>query len=130
MFGGGGNANIKGRAAGGDARTGFAYGTAEHGPELFMLGGNGHVTSAAETAKMVQDLAGPGATGASGAGRVVHEHHYHNDFKGAVMTQQLLDEMKGMASRAEASAVRTSLKASARGAQAVQSRIARLGTPG
>ncbi len=118
-----------GRAPGGDVRAGFAYRMAEHGPELLMLGGQGQVTSAAETAKMVQDLAGPGG-GSGGDGSIIHEHHYHNDFKGAVMTQQLLDQMNGLAQRAEASAVRTSLKASARGAQAVQSRIARLGTSG
>lgn len=55
LFGKGG-----GRAAGGGAEAGFAYRTAEHGPELFMLGGNGHVTNAAETAKMVRGMAGLG----------------------------------------------------------------------
>ncbi|MBJ7485967.1 hypothetical protein [Brevundimonas sp.] len=57
-----------GRAPGGDVRAGFAYRMAEHGPELLMLGGQGQVTSAAETAKMVQDLAGP--AGGAGVGGV------------------------------------------------------------
>ncbi|MBX9707563.1 MAG: hypothetical protein K2X61_06490, partial [Caulobacteraceae bacterium] len=52
-----------GRAAGGETGAGFVYNMAEHGPELLLLGGKGQVTSAAETAKMVQDLAGPGGQG-------------------------------------------------------------------
>ena len=55
---------LGGKAAGGGARPGVFYGMAEHGPELLLLGGQGQVTSAAETAKMVQDLAGPGGDGA------------------------------------------------------------------
>lgn len=51
---------LGGKAAGGDARAGVFYGMAEHGPELLLLGGKGQVTSAAETARMVQSLAGPG----------------------------------------------------------------------
>lgn len=55
-----------GKAAGGGTRAGFAYGMAEHGPELFMLGGQGQVTSFAETARMVQELGGgQGASGLS-----------------------------------------------------------------
>lgn len=50
-----------GRAAGGDVRDGMAYRMAEHGPELLLMGTKGQVTSAAETAKMVKELAGPGS---------------------------------------------------------------------
>lgn len=49
-----------GRAAGGDVRDSMVYRMAEHGPELLLLGGQGQVTSAAETARMVRDLAGTG----------------------------------------------------------------------
>lgn len=52
-----------GKASGGDTRAGFMYGAAEHGPELFMLSGNGHVSSAAETAKMVREMAGARGSG-------------------------------------------------------------------
>lgn len=122
-----GTAKIKARAAGGGTEAGFTYGPAEHGPELFMLGGNGHVTSAAETAKMVRQLAGR-AEGGGGAGRTVHEHHYHNDFTGAVMTQDLLNQMNGMAKQAEANAVRTSVDAARRGAAQQQQSMHLLGT--
>ena len=61
LFTGGG-----GRASGGDTRASFMYGAAEHGPELFMLSGNGHVSSAAETAKMVREMGG-GSDRSSGA---------------------------------------------------------------
>lgn len=61
LGGGSGRANVKiGKAGGGDVRDGMVYRMAEHGPELLLMGTKGQVTSAAETAKMVQDLAGPG----------------------------------------------------------------------
>lgn len=56
-----------GRASGGDTRAAFMYGAAEHGPELFMLSGNGHVSSAAETAKMVLNMGGGGERGGAGS---------------------------------------------------------------
>lgn len=56
-----------GKASGGDTRASFMYGAAEHGPELFMLSGNGHVSSAAETAKMVREMGGGGQGGNSAA---------------------------------------------------------------
>lgn len=56
-----------GKAGGGGTEAGFAYGAAEYGkPELFMLGGQGHVTSAAETARMLKDLWGGGPDGGRG----------------------------------------------------------------
>lgn len=56
-----------GKASGGGTRASFMYGTAEHGSELFMLSGNGHVSSAAETAKMVREMGGGGQGGGSAA---------------------------------------------------------------
>jgi len=48
-----------GRAAGGDTMAGRFYTTVEHGrPELFMIGGSGHVTSATETARMLKESLG------------------------------------------------------------------------
>lgn len=45
-----------GRAGGGDVREGFRYPFAEHGrPELLMVGATGHVSNAAETARMLRD---------------------------------------------------------------------------
>ena len=56
----------KGRAAGGATEAGEAYVTVEHGrPELFMLGGQGQVTSAAETARMFEEVMGPRGGGGS-----------------------------------------------------------------
>lgn len=71
---GGGKLSL-GRAAGGDVRDGFVYRMAEHGPELLLMGGKGQVTSAAETAKMVKDLAGPGG---AGGGVTVHASYAPN----------------------------------------------------
>lgn len=63
-----------GRAGGGGTEPGRFYTTVEHGrPELFMIGGSGHVTGAAETAQMVRDLAGePGSSRGGGAAPVIH----------------------------------------------------------
>lgn len=47
------------RASGGGTQAGRSYATVEHGrPELFMLSGQGHIVSAAETARMIADVAG------------------------------------------------------------------------
>lgn len=57
-----------GRAAGGDTWAGSSYPVVEHGkPELFMIGGAGHVTSAVETARMLRETMAEtgGAAGAS-----------------------------------------------------------------
>lgn len=118
-----------GRASGGDAKASFAYGLAEHGPELLMLSGDGHITSAAETAKMVRDMAGGTQFGgADGSRTVVHEHHYHQDFRGAVMTQDLLDQMNAKADRAEQRAVGRAVDSVRRSSPGAQQRLGRLGT--
>ncbi len=118
-----------GRASGGDVRDGFAYGVAEHGPELLMLG-NGHVTSAAETARMVRDLAGSGDGGpAHGVRPTVHEHHYRLDLRGAVMTDDLLKQMNAMAAQSETRAVARSVDTVRRGSASLQQRQRRLGAP-
>lgn len=55
------------RAAGGGMQDGAWYRVAEHRqPELLMVGGGGYVSDAANTARMMQDLAG----GGRGGGRV------------------------------------------------------------
>lgn len=63
-----------GRAAGGDTWAGSSYPVVEHGkPELFMIGGTGHVTSAAETARMLREtMAETGGGFASSAAPVIH----------------------------------------------------------
>lgn len=63
-----------GRAAGGGTEAGGFYTTVEHGkPELFMIGGNGHVTSAVETARMLREtLAETGAASGSTAAPIVN----------------------------------------------------------
>lgn len=63
-----------GRAAGGDTWAGSSYPVVEHGkPELFMIGGTGHVTSAVETARMLREtMAETGGGTASAAAPVVH----------------------------------------------------------
>ncbi len=63
-----------GRAAGGDTWAGSSYPVVEHGkPELFMIGGTGHVTSAVETARMLRETMAETAGGtATAAAPVVH----------------------------------------------------------
>lgn len=63
-----------GRAAGGDTWAGSSYPVVEHGkPELFMIGGTGHVTSAAETARMLREtMAETGGGVASSAAPAIH----------------------------------------------------------
>lgn len=63
MFGGG-------RAAGGGTEKGEFYSTVEHGrPELFMLGGQGHVVGAVETARLLREQMGEtGSSGSDGGG--------------------------------------------------------------
>lgn len=63
-----------GRAAGGGTEGGRFYHTVEHGrPELFMIGGNGHVTNAVETARMLREsLAETGGGVAASARSVEH----------------------------------------------------------
>ncbi|WP_374322630.1 hypothetical protein [Brevundimonas sp.] len=63
-----------GRAAGGGTEGGRFYHTVEHGrPELFMIGGNGHVTNAVETARMLREsLAETGGGVAASARSLEH----------------------------------------------------------
>jgi len=91
-----------GRAAGGGTRAGQFYTTVEHGrPELFMIGGQGHVTSAAETVRMLQDSMGGG--GGSGSAPVVQQRNVF-DFKGAVVTEDLIAQANANAQEAAQSA--------------------------
>lgn len=120
-----------GRAGGGGLMNGLRHPVVETGrPELLMLGADGHVTSAAETRRLLLDMMQDGS-GANG-GRSVIEQHFHNDFKGAVMTEDLLKSMDAKAQQAAAAAegraVRTSVEISRRGVQARQQSLHRLGT--
>ena len=101
-----------GRASGGGTEQGRFYTTVEHGrPELFMIGGSGHVTSAAETARMVRDVMGD--HGSSQAGQplapVVNMPDITINAPGAdaaalsrveAEVRQLREEMPGMAVQA------------------------------
>lgn len=86
------------RASGGGTRAGQFYTTVEHGrPELLMIGGTGHVTSAAETARMLQDLTDPQIYG---GGSTTLQQRNVFDFKGAVVTQDLIDQANATAKSA------------------------------
>lgn len=92
LFGGG-------RQGGGGTGAGRFYHTVENGrPELFMIGGQGHVTSAAETVRMLQDsLVGYGGGGSNSS--VLQQRNVF-DFKGAVVTQDLIDSANASAKSA------------------------------
>lgn len=95
-----------GRAAGGGAEAGRFYHTVEHGrPELFMIGGSGHVTSAVETARMLRETMAETSGGSSrAAGPPIVHQTLKFDNRGAVMTSDLLHNMEEMsASSATAS---------------------------
>ena len=115
-----------GRAAGGDTRAGRFYATVEHGrPELFMLGGQGQVTSAAETVRMLEEsLGGSRAVNTT----PVVQQTLHNDFRGAVVTEDLIRQMDERAERAKREAVEQSAALARRGAPGVQRDLHRLGT--
>lgn len=88
------------RAAGGGTEAGRFYTTVEHGrPELLMIGGSGHVTSAAETARMLQESLAPRSGGGARGSSVVQQHNAF-DLRGAVVTEDLLAQMKAMSSEA------------------------------
>jgi len=97
-----------GRAGGGDVRSGFRYPIVEHGkPELFMIGGAGHVTSAVETARMLRESlaeVGPGFAG----GAPILQQTLKFDNRGAVMTADLLRNMEEMAASTGAASVAAS----------------------
>lgn len=95
-----------GRAAGGGAEAGRFYHTVEHGrPELFMIGGSGHVTSAVETARMLRETMAETSGGSSRvSGPPIVHQTLKFDNRGAVMTSDLLQNMEEMsASSATAS---------------------------
>lgn len=86
------------RASGGGTRAGQFYSTVEHGrPELLMIGGTGHVTSAAETARLLQDLTDPQIYG---GGATTLQQRNVFDFKGAVVTQDLINSANAAAKSA------------------------------
>lgn len=96
LFGGG-------RAGGGGVRAGFRYDIAEHGrPELLLLGGQGQVTDAAATARMLREAMGP--AGGWGGQPVIHQT-LRFDNRGAVMTADLLAQMEGQAQASGEAAV-------------------------
>lgn len=105
MFGGG-------RAAGGPTEKGQFYSTVEHGrPELFMLGGQGHVVGAVETARMIEQM----GEGRGGSSRESHapivQQTLKFDNRGAVMTSDLLNNMEKMSASAGAFSFSASRKA-------------------
>lgn len=125
LFGGKG----PGRVGGGGAFPGMRHPVVEDGrPELLMIGGKGQVTSAAETARLLREAFDGGAGGANGVRPVVHRHNHNYDFSGAVMTQDLVDQMNAAARRAETNAVGKSLNAARRNAPGLQQSQRRLGT--
>jgi hypothetical protein len=124
MFGGGSG---PGRAGGGPLWRGVRHPVVETGkPELLMLGGQGQVTSAAETARLLKETLG--ASGGGGGGLTVNEHHHKWDLRGAVVTEDLMKQMEAKANAAEVRAVRQSLHLSRRSAPAMQQRLRRTGT--
>lgn len=123
LFGGG-----PGRAGGGPTMPGRRHAVVETGrPELLMIGGQGQVTSAAETVRLLRDAVGAGA-GANGGRTVVHEHRHAWDLRGAVMTEDLLKQMEARSRQAEDSAVGRSLTLAQRGAPSRQASYRLLGT--
>lgn len=114
-----------GRAGGGGLMSGMRHPMVETGrPELLMVGGTGHVSSSAETARMLKDMMADTA----GGGRTVIEQHHHWDLRHAVTTEQLLRQMDVKAGQAEQRAIRTSIDANRRGAPGLQQRMRRTGT--
>lgn len=125
IFGGGGRG--PGRAGGGPAYPGMRHPVVEDGrPELLMIGGRGQVTSAAETARLLRDAVGSGS-GANGGRTTIHQH-FHNDFKGAVMTEKLVADLNASVKQAENNAVRRSLDMAQRAAPSREDSYRRLGT--
>lgn len=124
MFGGPG----PGRAGGGPMMRGKRHPIAETGrPELLMVGGDGQVTSAAETARLLRETVHGGANGGRMAKIVIEEHH-HNNFKGAVMTEQLVAEFEARNAQTRSSAVQQAVEIAKRGAGPRQQSMRRLGT--
>lgn len=114
-----------GRAAGGDTQAGRFYTTVEHGrPELMMIGGNGHVTSAAETVRMLQESLAERGGGYGGGQAPILRQSNTFDFRGAVVTQDLLDQARAQ-SEAAAGAAFSSARATVPSDMARTSRYTR-----
>jgi len=101
-----------GRAAGGGAEAGRFYHTVEHGrPELFMIGGSGHVTSAVETARMLRETMAQTSGGSSReSGPPIVQQTLRFDNRGAVMTSDLLKNMEEMSASSGVSSFNASRK--------------------
>ena len=118
-----------GRAAGGGAEAGRFYHTVEHGrPELFMIGGSGHVTSAVETARMLREsMAETGGYGrapsASGAGEVLEVRVD----KSSLFDVEVRRVAKPLAEQARVAGAADAINASRRGSAALQRQQGRLG---
>ncbi|WP_312595675.1 hypothetical protein [Brevundimonas sp.] len=99
-----------GRAAGGGAEAGRFYHTVEHGrPELFMIGGSGHVTSAVETARMLRETMAETSGGSSRvSGPPIVHQTLKFDNRGAVMTSDLLQNMEEMSASSATASVAAS----------------------
>lgn len=126
-FGGGGQG--PGRAGGGPLWSGYRHPVAETGrPELMMIGGNGHVTDAVTTKRMLEDLVATERGGANGgrmesAQTLIVQVDKSEYFDVAVRTAAAPAIQAG-----EARAVGTALNASRRGAPGLQARLRQLGT--
>lgn len=122
LFGGG-------RAAGGGAEAGRFYHTVEHGrPELFMIGGSGHVTSAVETARMLREsMAETGGYGHAPAGSGMGEVLEVRVDKSSLFDVEVRRVAQPLAQQARVAGATDAVNASRRGASALQQQQRRLG---
>ncbi|WP_404419161.1 hypothetical protein [Brevundimonas vesicularis] len=118
-----------GRAAGGGADAGRFYHTVEHGrPELFMIGGSGHVTSAVETARMLREsMAETGGYGRPPAPAGVGEVLEVRVDKSSLFDVEVRRVAQPLAEQARVTGAADAINASRRGAAAVQQQQMRLG---
>ncbi|WP_438853171.1 hypothetical protein [Brevundimonas nasdae] len=118
-----------GRAAGGDVRAGLAYPVVEHGrPELLMIGGQGQVTSAAETARLFQELGDARGWGAGAGSAAMGEVLEVRVDKSEFFDVEVRRVAKPLADQARRGGAADAINASRRGAAAVQRGQMRLGT--
>ncbi len=118
-----------GRAAGGGAEAGRFYHTVEHGrPELFMIGGSGHVTSAVETARMLREsMAETGGYGRAPAAAGMGEVLEVRVDKSSLFDVEVRRVTQPLAERARVTGAADAINASRRGASALQQQQRRLG---
>lgn len=118
-----------GRAAGGGAEAGRFYHTVEHGrPELFMIGGSGHVTSAVETARMLREsMAETGGYGRAPAAAGMGEVLEVRVDKSSLFDVEVRRVAQPLAERARVTGAADAINASRRGASALQQQQRRLG---